>query len=177
VRATYQFDMFSVRYHRSIAAFGESGQALGRDEDPPVLELYGADGRQSFHDFGRPRASGHGFGADTRLIRHFFDCIEKRLASPFTTEAVVDSVAVPLARSTRGGPAPSSTSMPGGARRRRRSPLEPRKEQSNEHSENSVRNNLAATLLVTRSAKHSGHCLLPSHCRQCHKKEARDMPP
>jgi predicted dehydrogenase len=97
LRATYNFDMFSVRYHRSISAYGEKGQALGKDEDPPYLELYDANGRQSFHDFGRPKVSGHGFGGDTRLIRHFFDCIESRKPSPFTTQAVVDSVAVPLA--------------------------------------------------------------------------------
>ena len=47
-------------------------------------------------DFSAADKRGHG-GGDLRLIRDFFDCIERGLPSPFTTEAIVDSVAVSLA--------------------------------------------------------------------------------
>ena len=96
IRATYSFNLFSAGYERSFAACGTRGKVFARDVWPPYLEVSAPGYKEPLFDFGQPVGRGHG-GGDLRLIRHFFDCIEQGLPSPFTTEAIVDSVAVSLA--------------------------------------------------------------------------------
>jgi predicted dehydrogenase len=96
IRATYNYNLFSPGYLRSFAIYGTKGKVFGKDQWPPYLEVSAPGYKEPLFDFGQPIGRGHG-GGDLRLIRHFFDCIEKGLPSPFTTEAIVDSVAVSLA--------------------------------------------------------------------------------
>ena len=96
-RASYSFNLFSVGYERSFVVYGTRGKLFGRDRATPlILEVDAPRYRNILWDFTTADQRGHG-GGDLRLLRDFFDCIAQNRPSPFTTEVIIDSVAVALA--------------------------------------------------------------------------------